>query len=469
MLRILSLVGVLAIALLGYKLGMDGGQITVLIIVLGALIVLLGYLQRKHGAKKILGGAVNGLLTMYDPTLPSLSDQDGFYRGMPGGEPGFAPPYETTQHRGEPASQPPQRAYMAQQGHRGDTHVQEVAAPFPKGTLPPVMAGRTLLPPPAPTQATYTPLQQINQYELHLGPNAFIDVQQAFINALILDPTGNVVRVLAEELATKGVPLLFVDVVGAYSSLLSEFPLGWRVCSPVSLQKEGTIDSRAIPLDQDSKDEAKHVGHTILQEGWQVLFQFSSYASPIDAIVTLWDIVQGMSEWEEEQQRRSGRLMPSVIFITEGYRFCPDNNKHSIFREMPNVAEAVRGNIVRELAEGQKGLNWYLATRKITGMEPGALRRCALWMVHQPSIPEVQSGWVTAYIGIQPQELQRIPQTQTMVMDLATRAPQLIAFRESHSQGSSQNATAFTLHTIPTQLPSTSPLSEENTYPFQTR
>lgn len=361
MLRILALVLVLAIALVGYKLGMDGGQITVLIIILGALMVFLGYLHRKHGAKKILGGAVNGMLTMYDPTLPSLSDHDGFYWGMPGGDPGYAPSYGTNQHHSEPAFNPPQRAYMAQQGQMGSTHVQEVAGPPIQGTLPPVMAGRTIMPPPAPTQqATYTPLQQLNQYELHLGPNAFIDVQQAFINALVLDPSGNVVRVLAEELAAKGVPLLFVDVVGTYSSLLSEFPLGWRVCSPASQQKEGTIDPRAIPLDQDSKDEATHVGHTILQEGWQVLFQFSSYASPIDAIVTLWDIVQGMSEWEKAQQRRSGRLLPAVIFITESYRFCPDNNKHSIFREMPNVAEAVRGNIVRELAEGQKGLYWYL-------------------------------------------------------------------------------------------------------------
>lgn len=467
MLRILSLVLVLSIALVGYKLGMDGGQITVLIIILGALIVFLGYLQRKHGAKKILGGAVNGMLTMYDPMLPSLSDHGDLYRDMTGGGPGYVPPYGVDQQHREPASMPPQRAYMAQQGQMGGTHIQEIAGPPIQGALPPVMAGGTITPP-APTQPTYTPLQQVNQYELHLGPNAFIDVKQAFINALVLDPSGNVVRVLAEELAAKGVPLLFIDVAGTYTSLLSEFPLGWRVCSPASLKKD-TIDPQAIPLDQDSKDEATHVGHTILQEGWQVLFQFSSYTSPIDAIVTLWDIVQGMSEWEKEQQRRSGRLLPAVIFITESYRFCPDNNKHSIFREISSVAEAVRGNIVRELAEGQKGLNWYLATRKITGMEPGVLRRCALWMVHQPSVPEVQSGWVTAYTGVQPQDLQRIPQTHAMIMDLATRVPQLIAFRESHSQdSSSQKTSAFTLHSIPV-LPSTSPLTEENTSPFQKR
>ena len=60
--------------------------------------------------------------------------------------------------------------------------------------------------PPLPAQPAYTPLPEATQYELHLGPNAFIDVQQAFINALLLDPSGTVVRVLAEELAAKGVP-----------------------------------------------------------------------------------------------------------------------------------------------------------------------------------------------------------------------------------------------------------------------
>ena len=474
MLRIVALVIVLLIALVGYKLGMDGGQITVLIIILSGVLFGLWYLQKRYGAKKVFGSVVNGMLNVYDPTLPSLtSDLDTQHPGYQGPysdhyetDAPYSPPSTPPYSSGEPSTNPPQRAYMAQQqGRVGSTYIQEVRGPDIQGSLNAGTPGHTRMPA-LPMQPAYAPLAPINQYEMYLGPNAFIDTKQAFINACLLDPTGNVVRVLAEELATKGVPLLFIDVNGAYKSLLGEFPLGWRIVSPAS--QEGPVDPRAIPLDRDSKEEAQHVGHTILQEGWQVLFEFSSYASPIDAVVTLWDLVQGMGEWERTQQRRSGRLLPCVIFITEAYRFCPDANKHSIFREIPDVAHAVRGNIVQALkAGGQDGLYWYLATRKVTGMEQQALRQCALWMIHRPSVPEVQSGWITAYTGVDPQDLQGIPAAQTMILDVATRAPQLITFRESRSQSSTQNTATFTLHTIP-QLPSTSPLPED-TLPFQNR
>ena len=58
MLRILALVAVLLIALLGYSLGMDGGMITLLIVILGTLMFVLGHLQQKYGTKKLLGGMV---------------------------------------------------------------------------------------------------------------------------------------------------------------------------------------------------------------------------------------------------------------------------------------------------------------------------------------------------------------------------------------------------------------------------
>jgi hypothetical protein len=450
MLRILALVAVLLIALLGYKLGMDGGMITLLIVVLGAASFGLHFLLKKHGAKNMLGGMANGIMSFYDPTLPPpmpsepapyaagySSPSQGYYES---GNTGTYPSYN------EPTTRPP----SASPEERFRTTIQQVAGPDIAGSLTAGVPGsRAPSSVPEPAQPSYTPLTPVNPYEMHLGPNAYIDVQQAFINSLLLDPLGNLTRVLAEELAGKGIPLLFVDVAGNFSSLLAEFPLGWRVCSQESLQ-EGQVDPRAIPLNEQSKEDAQNVGHAILQEGWQVLFQFKSYHSPIDAIVTLWDIVNGMTAWERTQQRRSGRTLPSVIVITEAYRFCPDMNKHSLFKENPNVAQAVREQVVMALkTQGRDGISWYLATRKVAGMEPQAIQQCPLWMMQQPSVPEVQSGWITRYTGIEPQELQRVPPTHALIMDIATRNPQMIAFRESRSTGSDQGSVTYTLPTLP--------------------
>ena len=177
-----------------------------------------------------------------------------------------------------------------------------------------------------------------------------------------------------------------------------------------------------------------------------------------------------MGDWERAQLPQSGRLLPSVIFITEAYKFCPDTNAHSIFHELPNMAQQVRKTVAQSLnGQGKYGQHWYLATRKITGMDPEVLRQCSLWMVHRPLVPEVQSGWVSAYTGVDPQNLQSIPPTHTLILDLATREPQLIAFRDSHSQGNGQQSTStFTLHSIPS-LPQTSPLSTGETIPFANR
>lgn len=446
MLRILALVAVLLIALLGYSLGMDGGMITLLIVILGTLMFVLGHLQQKYGTKKLLGGMVNGLLSVYDPTLPLLSSDDDPYNSAPAaheyiGTDGVVA--HPTAH-----SEPKIRPFNISD-ERLHTTIQQVAGPNMHGMLAPGVLGRTA----SPVQPGYVPLTPVNQYELHLGPNAYVDVSAAFINALLLDPQGHLPRVLAEELASKGVPILFVDVAGTFASLLAEFPLGWRICSPMTL-KEDTVDPRAIPLDRESKEEALYVGRTILQEGWQVLFQFSSYSSSIDAAITLWDLIQGMAEWERAQQRQSGRFLPSVVFITEAYRFCSDANQHSICKEIPDVAQAVRQNLIMSLkAQGKDGMFWYLATRKVTGMEPQALRQCTLWMIQQPSVAEVNAGWITTYTGLEPQELQRVPPTHTLIMDTTTRAPQMVAFRESRSH-SRESCNTYTLPSLPTVVQS---------------
>src|SRR5216110_455244 len=232
--RIIALVLVLLIALGGYALGLDAGMITILIVISGATGFLLLHLYKRHGAK----GLLNGVLNAYDPTLPPLSSgrhsQIGDYSSAQDTN-NYQEPYSAASLYSESST----RSLHISEEHPRTT-VQQVDGPTIQGML-------TSAPPPMPAQPGYGPLAPSNPYEMHLGQKAYIDIQQAFINALLLDSVGNVTRVMAEELAAKGVPLLLVDIAGNFGSLLSEFPLGWRVCSPASLE-EGTVDPRAIPL-----------------------------------------------------------------------------------------------------------------------------------------------------------------------------------------------------------------------------
>ena len=124
MLRILGLVVVLLIALVGYRMGMDAGGITVLIAVLAVAMFILSYLQKKHGAKKMLGGVVNGLLSVYDPTFPHLSSGPDTFHGPFSENAGYEYPtgLQTNLYSSnERTATAPQRASMAQQGREAHT------------------------------------------------------------------------------------------------------------------------------------------------------------------------------------------------------------------------------------------------------------------------------------------------------------------------------------------------------------
>jgi len=314
----------------------------------------------------------------------------------------------------------------------------------------------------------FAPPAHATPFELALGATAYIDIQQAFVNALFLDPSGQLLRVMVEEMAAKGVPLLFVDVDGSYGTLMGEFTQGRRVCSPAATGEDAPSHKHTLPLDRESQEDSHHVGHALLHEGWQIFFDFASYASPTDAIITLWDLIAGMIAWERAQIRRSGRFLPCIIVVTEAHRLCADDDQNSIFHEVPELAKTVRAHILGALkTQGSDGIFWYLATRKITGMDSHTLRQCALWMIQQPQPMEVHAGWITAYTGIEPRDLLSVPPTHALIIDRLTRNPQMVAFRESHSRHDKQGRGGYGLP----PLSSTALLKEgrNTTLPFLER
>jgi len=439
--KIIALIVVLSIAYLGYSRGMDGGQITLLIVVLGGLLFILGLLHKKYGTRRIAKGMVRGAMRLYDPTLPTVFEDDPV---------GLSSPYSSQVHiiqeNDGPHSAPGEEVYSTRPRLQNTPpRLSETSSPLAHRQMEAggYQQGRREV------EYGFAPPAHATPFELALGATAFIDIQQAFVNSLFLGPSGQLLRVMVEELAAKGVPLLFIDVAGEYSTLMGEFSHGRRVCSPAAAGEDASSQKHTFLLDQESTVDSNHVGHALLQEAWQIFFDFSSYASPADAIVTLWDLIEGMIAWERAQIRRSGRFLPCIIVLTEAHRLCADDDQNSLFHENPELAKAVRSHVVGALkAHGTDGISWYLATRKITGMDSPTLRQCALWLIQQPQAMEVHAGWITAYTGIEPHELLSVPPSHALIIDRLSRNPQVVAFRESHSRHDKQGRGGYSLPSL---------------------
>lgn len=447
--RILALVVILLLALFGYSRGMDGGQITVLIVILAVLAFVGNRFYQRHGLK----GLARGALRLYDPTLPELVHDS---------TPTHLTPDALRQARIPASSASSQDAVDWMTSRLPQTEGlhpvlihEEEGNVLPPLRLPAPSEGRQ----PSPAAPA-----QPGRYDLHLGPDAYVDVRHAFTNSLLLDPTGNVPCVLVEELAEKAVPLLVVDLAGTYGSLVSEFPLGMRLLSPEVAIPEAAR-ARTVPLGQDERAQCHDFGHTFLQEGFQVVFEWSSYSSAIGASTVLWNVFQGMAEWEQRQMRQHGRCIPVVVLVTDAARLCPDDPRHNLHRDWPEQAEKVRKNLLFALSHTELGIFWYLATKRINGMDPQVLRLLRLWMIRQPLLAEVRGGWLTAYTGISPQDFERLPTDYTLIFDTADRIPQPVLFRQSRSSmGASNGATSFAL---PPLLPVSH--QEATTPPFPQR
>ena len=440
--------GLIAVLFVGYMLlatGLDMGMVIVVIIAMmaagiGGNMLLQRY--KRMGKENFFNTMVNNM----DPTLPApypemadeltqasipyhmqepySDDEQALFGGrIPQTNPGMY------------AAQPQSRITITEQQ-------QELAGPDVRGVL---AAGA-----PQPPQQQHE-LPQSHAYELQLSEEAYVDVTQAYVNALLLDPSGNIPRVLAEELALKGVPQLFIDVGGDYTSLLAEFPYGYHVISPEAYQQqEFSANAQIVALSQSQEPQAIDFGHTLMQYGWQVVFDFASYTWPSEAELVLWGIIDGMAGWERKQYRQSNRYLPAVITMTDAYRLCPDDDRHSIHKDKPSLAQSVRKAIVNHLQKrGQWGLHWYLVTRRVTGMDPEALQQCILWIVEHPAAAEVKTGWLSAYMGITPQEIERVPAGHALILDRTNRVPQYIRFRHSHSEPNRQTDALTNTFSLP--------------------
>lgn len=440
---IVSLLVVFGAALSGYALGLNTGVIIVLILIFAAMAFGLRLLHRRYGFK----GMANKALGWYDSSLPSF---------LPDGEGGISPfdvdgPDTTLSFFPGSVSSGAmdQRVTITEDGGASPT----ISGILPPGSVP-------AAPPLEPTYRGYQ-AQPVNHFQLHLGPQAFVDLAAALTNALILEQPqagrGSITRVLVEEIARLGVPLLFVDVGDTYGSLLKEFPHGRLVCRP---RHEEPIDGVYIPLEPD-EEQCRIFGQTLLHEGWQVFFRFASY-SPEEAATILLDILGGMATWEEDHAHS---VLPCVIILTEANRLLPDDNQQSVVKDL-DLAQIVREQLAMGLRDmAPYGLRFYLTTRKITGMDKEALLQCVLWLMRQPPIAEVQAGWISAFTGLDPADLMAVPATHVLAMDCISRMPQVLQFRDSNSRPEGVRASRSTgPFTVP------SPVREVHvSTPFQTR
>ncbi len=433
--KILALVGVLVIASYGYSQGWDTGIIVLVIVTISVTGALFYLFYRRHG----LRGIANGFLRAYDPELPPLPGEE---------EEPFVHTEALPASRGEerrslrssaPLSQP-EVASLPSTGQLGSVTVEEVQ----RSALPAASYGSPgaarLLPAPSTQAAPATP-----RYVLHLGPNAYVRLEEAFINTLLLDPTGSNARVLAEELANQHIPLLFLDVTGEFTSLLVEFPQGRGLYGSAASIPEAHR-SRAVVLGQDQIEAATDFGHRILQEGLQVLFSSRSFSSVSEAATVFWRVFEGMVQWESHQKRQHGHSMQAGVFVSDAHWLCPDDLRHSPYRDIPTLAEKVRQNVLYAVSRGGNwGIWWYLLSRRISGMDPEVLRALRLWMIHRPLPAEVRGGWLTPYTGVQPGQFELLPSEATLIIDRQERVPQQVLFRPSRSLPVTAGRPLFTL------------------------
>jgi hypothetical protein len=467
---IVGLIGIIFVAYVLLNMGLDMGMVFVVIIAMiaagiGGNMMLQRY--RRMGRESFLNSAVNRM----DPTLPAPFPEHAdplsqasipYHMQRPyhqEEEMLFGGPLPTNQdYSGQFPTTPPGSTGLSAPSRPGQVTVTEIPGPEVRGVLTPGVS-----------QLQHH-LPESHAYEMQLADNAYVDITQAFINALLLDPTGNIPRVMAEEIAMKSVPLLFVDTSGDYRSLLREFPYGYHLVSSEAYEAyQETANAQTFALSQKQEGQCADFGQSLVASGWQALFDFASYTSVSEATVVMSSIIDGMVEWERRQYKQSNRYLPAIVLVDDASRFCPDENRQSLHRDNLDLAQAVRAGILKHLrAQGKLGVHWYLIVRRIAGMDPEALKQCILWIVHQPAPAEVKLGWLSPYLGLSPADIERLlPSDAALILDRTVRSPQVIQFRHSHSEPSK---TTDTLSSTTFSLPAFTNGTDGGTLlPFQKR
>ena len=272
-------------------------------------------------------------------------------------------------------------------------------------------------------------------YRLNLGSHT-LDLETAYEQILIsehlTEGTGNLIYVLAEELANPRlrIPMLLVDFGGFHTLVPDQFS-GYLFGSPDGKNTlPAELHERSFPL--LDRLQAEELGGVLLRERLQVIFRFYSYSDPVEASALLLLILQGMRRWQLHLTQQQESPLPAIVILNQAHRLLPHHDAYSVAKNDPAMARLLRRNLLAHLkARGAYGMYLYLVTGQVSVMHRAALDTCGLWLIRQSPQAELQR--LAEETGVPPEALRRIQPDQALLVDRLTRASFPITVRPSFS------------------------------------
>src|SRR5260221_7560861 len=184
----------------------------------------------------------------------------------------------------------------------------------------------------------------------------------------------NGMRVVAEELGQRGVPLALFDTDDEYGALANRqyLPRGFLAGSPDLL----SVNGRMRHYIAVTSDNAEQFGRRILDEGLQVVINLKSYLTDDEAALVMARIVQGMYTWEAS--RPNGERFPAFVFLDEATKWFPQNEaeKGVKKKEIFNFLQLVFFSLLVRRG-GKQGLGLAVAAQRISELDKRLLQ--SLW------------------------------------------------------------------------------------------
>src|SRR5260221_64904 len=184
----------------------------------------------------------------------------------------------------------------------------------------------------------------------------------------------NGMRVVAEELGQRGVPLALFDTDDEYGALANRqyLPRGFLAGSPDLL----SVNGRMRHYIAVTSDNAEQFGRRILDEGLQVVINLKSYLTDDEAALVMARIVQGMYTWEAS--RPNGERFPAFVFVDEATKWFPQNEAEKCVKnkEIFNYLQLEFFSLLVRRG-GKQGLGLAVAAQRISELDKRLLQ--SLW------------------------------------------------------------------------------------------
>jgi hypothetical protein len=273
--------------------------------------------------------------------------------------------------------------------------------------------------------------QQNNGPRLELGPGAQMHLQTSLTGMLVVDaqPRRPDAPVFLEEWIRAGLGLLVVDVYGQYTGYLAQMSSTFGfLAGSLAGQEHLTTAQQTKYMALSSSREATHVGQNIVDEGLQVIFNFSSYENTTEAGTYLLAMLAGI-----ERKAQEFTTKPCAILFTDARPFAPANEADCLI-ENGGVAQGVY-DLVMSMVEhaggpGLKQLGICLAVPSVDDVEEDVLTTTRLWIVNCVDEEEIEQ--ICRYLDLEDQEVDQLLDGDTMLFDThSDGAANFVRFRRA--------------------------------------